>query len=428
MTPAAAATSDDQGNYRLTRLSSGRYYVAAGDQRTAQGVSNLRPARNAAQIANLVTYFPGVVESRSAAPIQIAPGADMQGIDIRMRRSTVFDIRGSVVPAGADSGRVNVALISKEATAVGHARSQAQVQPNGAFELRRVPPGNYVLQASSAVPRPGGADPKAPARIMAARLDVRVGDSNLEGVTLELRPTGEVAGSIKFEPGDNDSGPQVAVQTRAIAGANGAPVPLTPTQRTWSVNLVDIENVAPSTVGGRARDDGTLQFINVLPGKYAVAVNPMPQGSYVKSIRIGGQDVTHVPIDFTAGAGGAIEIVVSGNSASVTGVVRNSKGEAVPYAMVTAWIKDRNTRPLGDGIVTTSADASGNFRFGGLAPGEYLIAAWEEVEQGFTQSPDFLVRFDRDATSVTVREGSRESVEAKLVPRDAILVAVSAIQ
>lgn len=426
LTPAGTATSDDQGNYRLTRLSSGKYYIAAGDARgNAQDRNNVRPARKGAEVANLMTYYPGVVESAAAAPVQIAPGVDMQGIDIRMRRSNVFDIRGNITGVGADSGKVNLTLVAKDGAAFGQSR-QVQAQPNGTFELRRVAPGDYVLQAASGGNRPNGNDPRTQVRGAVARLDLRVGDSNIEGVRLELRPTGEVLGSIKFEPASNAvqgfPQPTPAALPNGPAGAPGSG------GRNFNVTLTDVESVSPSAVAARPKEDGSLQFMNVRPGKYAVAVGGLPQGSYVKSIRLGGQDVTYTPIDFTGGANGFIEIVVSGNGAGVTGTIRSSKGDAIPYAMVTIWPKDRNARPLGNGIVTVNADASGTFRFSGLAPGEYLIAAWEEVEQGFTQSPDFLVRFDREATSVTVREGSRETVEAKLVPRDAILVAVSAIQ
>src|SRR5207249_12103194 len=54
----------------------------------------------------------------------------------------------------------------------------------------------------------------------------------------------------------------------------------------------------------------------------------------VKSARFGGADVTHSALDFTSGAGGALDILLSDKSAEASGSVRSEKDESMSGIMV----------------------------------------------------------------------------------------------
>jgi hypothetical protein len=147
----------------------------------------------------------------------------------------------------------------------------------------------------------------------------------------------------------------------------------------------------------------------------------LPQGTYLKSARFGGQDVTHAPIDTTSGTGGTLDITLSSKAASLTGSVQNDKGEALTGVMVTLWPKTPDASPTG-GARQAFTDQNGGFQFQGLAPNEYYVAAWEELEPGLSQSSDFLSHFTSEASEVKLAEGGRESRNLKPVPGDKILV------
>jgi hypothetical protein len=68
------------------------------------------------------------------------------------------------------------------------------------------------------------------------------------------------------------------------------------------------------------------------------------------------------------------------------------------------------------GITT---DQYGRFTIKGIAPGGYKLFAWEDVEEGAYQDPDFLKPFEALGTPFTIREGSRESAELRLIPAQA---------
>ena len=64
----------------------------------------------------------------------------------------------------------------------------------------------------------------------------------------------------------------------------------------------------------------------------------------------------------------------------------------------------------------------GHFRFGSLRPGEYRVAAWEKVEAGMGNIPEFHARFDDRATTIKLREDSHETVQPVLIDRDQVML------
>ena len=65
---------------------------------------------------------------------------------------------------------------------------------------------------------------------------------------------------------------------------------------------------------------------------------------------------------------------------------------------------------------TATTDQAGRFTFQNLVPGEYKVYAWEVVDYGAWMDPDFLAPHESQGESVTVREGSPQSVQVNLIP------------
>ena len=64
------------------------------------------------------------------------------------------------------------------------------------------------------------------------------------------------------------------------------------------------------------------------------------------------------------------------------------------------------------GAENTASD--GSFTFKNLAPGEYHLAAWDDLD-GNPNRPEFFKPFESSATTATVHEGSHASVSVKLI-------------
>ena len=56
------------------------------------------------------------------------------------------------------------------------------------------------------------------------------------------------------------------------------------------------------------------------------------------------------------------------------------------------------------------------FTIHGVRPGEYKIYAWEIVEPGAYQDPDFIKPYESAGEAVSIKESARETVQLKLIP------------
>jgi hypothetical protein len=309
-----------------------------------------------------------------------------------------------------------VAFVKKEdsgnlATALGGGGLN-QLRPDGTFEFRNIVPGTYVLQVLQVMAVNGN----TPANLT-GRVEVTVADANIDNLVLPLGAGPAITGTVKLEDGDIAA---LLKPAQTSAGGNAAAAfPLR-----FSITLNEAEGINIGTPSAPVKDDGTFQFNSVGNSKYVLNANQLPQGTYLKSARFGGQDVTHAPIDTTSGAGGMLDIVLSSKAAEVAGSVQNDKGEALAGVIVTLWPKTPDASLTG-GARPGFTDQNGGFKFQGLAPGEYYVAAWEDLEPGLVQSADFLSHFTNEASAVKLTEGGHESRDLKLVPGDKLLAEIA---
>jgi len=257
-------------------------------------------------------------------------------------------------------------------------------------------------------------------------MEVTISDANVTDAVLQLTGGAEIAGTIRMEDGDLKDWLQPPPQSSQPQGPAGLP-PL-PGPGTKSVRLASSEGISVSAPNAPFNADGTFVVKGVTPAKYFVTVGGLPQGSFVKSMRFGGQDVTRAPLDLTSGGGGQLEVVLSPKAADLTGVVLNDKNEPVQGVPVTLWPKIPDRSNSNNGIKTANTDQNGSFKISGLAPGDYYVAAWDDIpEAGLAQNPDFLAQFSTDDTAVKLAESAHQNASVKFVARERIVAGAAKI-
>jgi hypothetical protein len=80
--------------------------------------------------------------------------------------------------------------------------------------------------------------------------------------------------------------------------------------------------------------------------------------------------------------------------------------------VVTVWPRVPNMMVSATSV---STDQNGAFEITSLAPGQYFVAAWENIDPALLQNPDFLARFQYRATAITVEENGRAKVNPALI-------------
>ena len=369
---AGRVFADDRGAYRIANLAPGNYYVRVNQR--------VLPAGGALGI----TYFPNAAGARDARTVRIDAGSEARGIELRMRKQRVFAIRGRVVDArGAAANGTLVSLLPPdEAMVVDDVTRPLQQarKPDASFEFRGLAPGTYFLQTLPGVRMNNAMTPR-----LIGRMQVTITDRDVEGAALVVGAGAAVAGSVKVEGSGTIP---VSVEIEETAGA--------------AMNTPGAEQVAA---------DGSFRIEGAAPVAHTVRVIGMPANVYVKSVRFNGQEAAGGVVDLAAG-GGTLEIVLSAKAAGITGIVRDRP--AVPVVLWgAAGVKPRRV----------ATDQNGAFEFASLAPGEYLLAAWEGVDGGLLEFAGFLAMFEGDAAKLTLGENAHAAVEARVIPADKIKAA-----
>jgi protocatechuate 3,4-dioxygenase beta subunit len=438
MGPGSLPATDDQGAFRVPNLSPGRYYVSA-DPFSGGFMMQERSGRAAAaQAADVVTYYPNSLDVQGAVPIDLTAGGELRGIDIKMRRERVYSIRGKVVDAGTGAPITTAMIFVQPPESGGIAMSgfpaTTRPGPDGSFELRNLLPGTHVLRGSSGsslqiasgsgvmmMRTAAGGDDASP---RVGRLEVTITDSDARDVLLPLAAGADVPGSVRLDGQDLKEWLKPSTQSQQGPGGGMPPILGMP-GGVPSVRLSTSEGLSVNVPSAQFREDGSFLLRGVAPGKYYVNVGGLPQGGYVKSIRVGGRDATRAPVDLTSGAGESIEIVVSTKAAEVSGTVRNNDG-ALGGVTVSLWPKNPDMSSPTGGIRTATTDQNGSFKISAIVPGDYYLAAWEELpDNGLAQNAEFLAQFTSAGTSVKLSEGGRDAAEARLIARDRVFEAVA---
>ena len=399
------AIANDQGDYRISNVTPGSYYVCVTDVRTVEAAITGARRGRAETESNVPTFYPNATEATNGKLLDITAGSELRGIDIRMRRARVYSVKGKVViPAGGVlTPGTSLAMMPKgtDESSLNKDRnySTAMVQLDGTFDFRNLRPGTFELLAGPTPLLPNG----EPGPGFAPRMDVTVTVSNIEGLVVTLNRLGEITGTIGVEDGDLPTLLKAKTPSRDPPGI--------------LVRLFESDGVRTNSPLVRVKDDGRFRITSVSARKHSFDITRVPDGSYVKSVRFGGRDVTRTGLDNTSGAGGTMQIILSPKAADVSGVLRNDKREPLRGATVSLWPKTPDLGSNTGGVRQGYTDQDGGFKFTSLAPGEYYVAAWEDIEPGLAQGAEFLARFNREASPIKLDESAHATVSLKVIPQ-----------
>jgi hypothetical protein len=366
----AGATTNDLGEFRIFGLPAGKYYLSAtftGGQLEGTGE------------AFGVTYYPRTTDAAAAAPLQVGAGAQLRNIDIMLVRIRTGTIRGRV--SCAIPGEKRTFSLMLMGNSMGTMRP-TMVKPDGSFEITRVPPGTYNLSAQATI------DEKR----YSLHLVVQVSGGDLNGVAIPIQAGTTISGRI-------------FVEDRPDEGFGGITVGL----RGWQTGGV-IFGAQPNA---KTQKDGSFELESVPFDHFAFYAAGLPPGYYLKSVQAAGIDVLASGIQ-TGSVSGTLMVTVSPKAGTVEGIVKDPHSDQLfPGATVVLVPENRSRTEL---FQQATTDRTGQFSFRTVVPGEYRVFAWEDVPAYAWMEPDFLRYIESKGERLTVGEGSRPSVQLKLIP------------
>jgi len=384
--PLGTAMTNDLGEYRIANMAAGRYLISA--TRMNQNAATTKTPEGEPEKTYVTTYYPNAMEAAGAAPVDVTAGGDVGGMDIRMAKVKSVRLKGKVVGVPGDQ-QATVRLIPKDAGVIAMitGRSSPVKKTDGTFEIVGVTPGSYTLRVSDQT----GMKP------MGAGIQVQVGDRAVESMVIEVTSNAEVAGSVVVpgnDPKTNPSNDQVSWK--------GA--------RVFLESVEGLVIIPPNTT---VAEDGTFTLKDVAPDKYFVRVMNGPPGAFLESAKFGTQAMGEQGLDLSGTAPGKMEIQLNLGGAQVDGIIRGQDDKPISGVTV-ALIPDSRKYLL---YQTQFTDQNGTFHFKGIAPGDYKVLAWEEVEPNAFQDPEFVKPFLGKAEPVSLKENDHRGVSMKAIPR-----------
>jgi hypothetical protein len=148
-------------------------------------------------------------------------------------------------------------------------------------------------------------------------------------------------------------------------------------------------------------------------GRYVVEVDTGDADWFVKSIRSEDKDILRDGLTVSGPGRIPIEIVLSSDGGQVEGVVFDKDDKTVPGAAV-VLVPPPTLRESPDFFKSFTADQNGHFRFKAIAPGDYKLFAWDDVEDGAWLDPDFLKDFEAQGEPVTVEVKGQPTAKVHL--------------
>ncbi len=374
-----SASTNDLGDYRIFDLNPGRYYLYAFNRAAPDVVEG------GGEQAYPPTYYPGTYDAASAGAIEVSAGSQLRGIDMTLARTRTVRVHGRVTSAlGARSRNIAVFLAHHNYPGV-YSPNMTNVRDlEGNFELHGVTPGSYTITAQ--VMDEG--------KRYAAQMPVEVGNTDVENISLVVAPGLDLTG-------------HVAVEGTADLSLSRLSVLITGPQAFSQMGMTRAV----------VKEKGVFTLQNVLRDRYQLSMSGLPENFYIKSIRVGTEDAFESGLNFTSGAVGPIEIVLASNGGRIDGTVLKAQQQPAGGAIV-ALVPESRLRDQARLFKDVIADQNGHFIIKGIAPGEYTLFAWEDAESGAYADPDFLKTFEKLGKAISLREGSKENAELKVIPAE----------
>jgi hypothetical protein len=390
---AGVVGTNDLGEYRLFGLPPGHYFVSAlySPGGRAFGGENFKDlGESKSDRGYVTTYYPGSPDAAKAVAISVNAGEELPSMDMLLQQVGVYKIRGRVYNSVTHhaANEVFLSLQPKNSRILwGFTNNYANAQKDGSFELHNVLSGSYTLSAQWF----------DEGKSYASRQSIDVTNGDIEGLALTIAPGITIDGQLRWE-----GNPGVEQEELKVTATDE-------TSDYWGSEA-------------RVPTNGAFSLKNVSEGTYRLQVYGISPDCYVKSIRYGMSDATHEGFTVRRGNDAALEVTVSSRGARVGGSVADADGLPASGVWV-ALVPEEARRGEFRLYKSKTTDQHGNFELRGIAPGDYKVFSWEEVESEAWQNPEFLKPFEEKGEKITVQDGDRKTVNLTTIRAKSLALA-----
>ena len=375
----ANAQTDQSGEYRLTALPAGDYYLRAVPRKQP------RAATKSASVY-VPIYYPGTADLSRSGLLTLRAGEHLAGIDIALSHVRAAVVTGKVIDALTKSPISRSELTLVEEGNVTPVPYSATSDAKGNFELRGVPRGSYLLVAEKPIQSQND-------KSMWGQKPVQVGDVDLRNVEVAISRGVEVSGRILVDGKAN-------VDLTRLTGV----LELAQTST--------IRGFAPEVENASVKPDGSFVFQDVPEGTYRINFFPISAGFYLKADQTPDVLVTGVTV-IRGQPVQSLELALSSGVALLEGTVMKHQQPSPGAAVVLVPDSERRNQPRY--YRQTFSDQQGRFALQNIIPGDYEVFAWQDIERGSYLDPDFLGQFEDRGKAVSLKDGANLNLQLDVI-------------
>lgn len=373
----AFAQTADGGAYRFGDVTPGEYYVRA----YASG--DLAPTRKDVPRSYVATLFPDVTDVAFARPVILGSGQALDGIDFPLATSRRRSVSGRLVdPGGASLSTAIVRLMARTSGTLDE--MTAAVAADGTFRFTGVPAGNYMITVFDTSER--------------RTWNTAVHElSVFEDVTdLQL-----------------SAGPRVTIRGRVMRDS-GQPLPFDATELQLATEQRTSALGIHGTGFAKVSADGSFTMSSGA-GALHLRVIGVPPRWFVKSVQLGGVDVTDSEFELVPGGEQRFDITLTDRVSRISGVVSDRSARPVSNALVVVFPEDRarwtNTRA----IRTTFSHQQGLYELDSLPMSRYRVVAVTSLPRNAWTDPEVLARLLPDSSPISLDDLGQSTLHLRVV-------------
>jgi hypothetical protein len=158
----------------------------------------------------------------------------------------------------------------------------------------------------------------------------------------------------------------------------------------------------------------------VQPGTYALSISDLPDDLYLHAASQAGANILEqlLPVGWgIANFRGPLDIQIGTDGGRITGTVFDSGNIPSAGAQITL-IPEGAVRSRLDLYRTAISGADGTFAIRGIAPGDYRVFGWDDLEPNAYLNVDYVKSYQDFGTPVTVAPNQSRTVSLRLVPSE----------
>ena len=376
--PIQITVTNDLGEFRLSGLPPGKYFVNAvdtGGKMSPMGIMNGFSIGNGSDNngEHASAYYPGTSRSDQAETVSVEAGQEVVA-DIQLQHEQLVSVSGIVVQQDGrppTSAFVNLTPSEAPITSTMFNRLYAGVEADGRFTIKHVLAGTYIASATSQGLKEGS---------LSARERIEVEKEDVTNVRLVLTKGLTITGKIVAE---------------------GGPLPK---EAAAYLEINPIDDLAEYGIGDITKD-WEVKINGLTPGTYKVAISGLPEQYFLKRVIYGQSQSTQGMLTITSEwQPEKLELVISPNGATVNGAVQDEKDTAVGGVIL--LLQARSAKEVDFSFRSTvTSDQNGKFSLTGLPPGDYTLTAKRMKGQSAAQAAK---------VNISLAEGEKKTINVKL--------------